>query len=119
MVASRACPGRSPRSHPSRWAVPCGNRQRSAPGSRGPLQWAGPPTRWPGEFLTARLKVPSALNRLHDRLGLRTTPSIFFASAALVRRFTVAMGLFPEPVHGVFGGRRAGVTRRAGSTRSA
>ena len=43
------------------------------------------------------------LNRLHDRLGLRTTPSIFFASAALVVVFTVAMGLFPEPVHGVFG----------------
>ena len=29
------------------------------------------------------------LNRLHDRLGLRTTPSIFFVSAALVVVFTL------------------------------
>ncbi|RLZ03469.1 dephospho-CoA kinase [Kocuria tytonicola] len=45
----------------------------------------------------------SVLNRLHDRLGLRTTPSIFFLSAALVVVFTVAMGLFPGPVQGAFG----------------
>lgn len=43
------------------------------------------------------------LHRLHDRLGLRTTPSIFFVSAALVVVFTAAMGLFPGPVQGVFG----------------
>ncbi|WP_325162651.1 dephospho-CoA kinase [Kocuria rhizophila] len=43
------------------------------------------------------------LNRLHDRLGLRTTPSIFFVSAALVVVFTAAMGLFPGPVQGIFG----------------
>lgn len=44
------------------------------------------------------------LHRLHDRLGLRTTPSIFFVSAALIVVFTAAMGLFPGPVQGFFGG---------------
>ncbi|WP_344203845.1 dephospho-CoA kinase [Kocuria salsicia] len=43
------------------------------------------------------------LHRLHDRLGLRTTPSIFFVSAALIVVFTAAMGLFPGPVQGIFG----------------
>ncbi|GEC98617.1 hypothetical protein KVA01_07720 [Kocuria varians] len=43
------------------------------------------------------------LHRLHDCLGLRTTPSIFFVSAALVVVFTAAMSLFPGPVQGVFG----------------
>ncbi|WNB89634.1 dephospho-CoA kinase [Glutamicibacter protophormiae] len=44
------------------------------------------------------------LHRLHDRLGLRTTPSIFFVSAALIVVFAAAMGLFPGPVQGFFGG---------------
>lgn len=44
------------------------------------------------------------LHRLHDRLGLRTTPSIFFVSAALIVVFTAAMSLFPGPVQGFFGG---------------
>ncbi|MGK4217927.1 dephospho-CoA kinase [Kocuria marina] len=43
------------------------------------------------------------LNRLHDRLGLRTTPSIFFVSAALIVVFTLGMSLFPGPVQSVFG----------------
>ena len=43
------------------------------------------------------------LNRLHDRLGLRTTPSIFFISAGLIVLFTAAMGLFPTQVQGFFG----------------
>lgn len=44
------------------------------------------------------------LHRLHDRLGLRTTPSIFFVSAALIVVFAAAMGLLPGPVQGFFGG---------------
>ena len=45
----------------------------------------------------------SFLTRLHDRLGLRTSPAIFFASALVIIVFTVAMGAFPGPVQQVFG----------------
>nr|WP_221433158.1 dephospho-CoA kinase [Micrococcus endophyticus] len=43
------------------------------------------------------------LTRLHDRLGLRTSPAVFFSAAAVIILFTVAMGLFPGPVQAVFG----------------
>ena len=43
------------------------------------------------------------LSRLHDRLGLRTGPVIFFTSALIVILFTLAMGFFPGPVHSLFG----------------
>lgn len=43
------------------------------------------------------------LSRLHDRLGLRTGPVIFFTSAFIVTLFTLAMGFFPGPVQSVFG----------------
>lgn len=43
------------------------------------------------------------VHRLHDALGLRTSPSIFFGSALLVVVFTIAMSLFPGPVQGFFG----------------
>ena len=45
----------------------------------------------------------SLLTRLHDRLGLRTSPAVFFSAAAVIILFTVAMGLFPGPVQAVFG----------------
>ena len=47
--------------------------------------------------------MTSLLTRTHDRLGLRTSPSIFFVSAAAIVLFTVAMGLFPGPVQSFFG----------------
>ncbi len=47
--------------------------------------------------------MTSPLTRLHDALGLRTTPAIFFGSAAVVVVFTLAMGLFPGPVQAGFG----------------
>lgn len=43
------------------------------------------------------------LTRLHNRLGLRTGPAIFFISALIIIVFTVAMALFPGPVQGAFG----------------
>jgi choline/glycine/proline betaine transport protein len=43
------------------------------------------------------------LTRLHNRLGLRTGPAIFFISASVIIVFTVAMALFPAPVQGAFG----------------
>ena len=43
------------------------------------------------------------LTRLHDRLGLRTSPAVFFSAAAVIILFTAAMGLFPGPVQTVFG----------------
>ncbi|HEY4615855.1 MAG TPA: dephospho-CoA kinase, partial [Citricoccus sp.] len=43
------------------------------------------------------------LTRLHNRLGLRTGPAIFFVSAAIIVVFTVAMVLFPGPLQGAFG----------------
>ncbi|MDY6054441.1 dephospho-CoA kinase [Micrococcus sp.] len=43
------------------------------------------------------------LTRLHDALGLRTSPAIFFGAAATILVFTAAMSLFPEPVQRVFG----------------
>lgn len=42
-------------------------------------------------------------HRLHNVLGLRTSPSIFFGSALLVILFTFAMSTFPGPVQGLFG----------------
>ena len=47
--------------------------------------------------------MTSPLTRLHDTLGLRTSPAIFFGSAAAVVLFTAAMGLFPGPVQAAFG----------------
>ena len=47
--------------------------------------------------------MTSPLTRLHDTLGLRTSPAIFFGSAAVVVLFTAAMGLFPGPVQAAFG----------------
>lgn len=43
------------------------------------------------------------LNKLHDRLGLRTGAAIFFSSALIIILFTVAMGMFPTQVQGAFG----------------
>jgi choline/glycine/proline betaine transport protein len=43
------------------------------------------------------------LTRLHDRLGLRTGPHIFFISALVIIAFTVAMAAFPAQVQGAFG----------------
>jgi len=43
------------------------------------------------------------LTRLHDALGLRTSPAIFFSAAGLIVLFTLAMGFFPGPVQAVFG----------------
>ena len=45
----------------------------------------------------------SFLTRLHDRLGLRTSPGIFFPAAVAIIVFTVGMGFFPGPVQQVFG----------------
>ena len=47
--------------------------------------------------------MSSFTTRLHDRLGLRTSPRIFFGSAALIVVFTASMALFPDPVRSVFG----------------
>ncbi|MDY6051113.1 MAG: BCCT family transporter [Rothia sp. (in: high G+C Gram-positive bacteria)] len=38
----------------------------------------------------------SVLNKLHDRLGLRTNPVIFFSSALFILVFTLLMVLFPS-----------------------
>ncbi|MGM7667242.1 dephospho-CoA kinase [Microbacterium sp. A93] len=43
------------------------------------------------------------LTRLHNRLGLRTGPAIFFVSALIIVVFTLAMAIFPGPVQGGFG----------------
>ncbi|MFC7402458.1 BCCT family transporter [Citricoccus sp. GCM10030269] len=43
------------------------------------------------------------LTRLHNRLGLRTGPHIFFISALIIVLFTVAMAIFPAQVQGAFG----------------
>jgi dephospho-CoA kinase len=43
------------------------------------------------------------LTRLHDRLGLRTGPHIFFVSALVIIMFTAAMSIFPLQVQGAFG----------------
>lgn len=43
------------------------------------------------------------LYKIHDKLGLRTSPSIFFISAGFVILFTVAMAIFPTPVGNAFG----------------
>ncbi len=43
------------------------------------------------------------LTRLHDRLGLRTGPHIFFISALTIVLFTAAMAVFPAQVQGAFG----------------
>ena len=43
------------------------------------------------------------LTRLHNRLGLRTGPAIFFISALIIAVFTLAMAIFPGPVQGAFG----------------
>jgi len=43
------------------------------------------------------------ITRLHDRLGLRTGPHIFFISALVVVVFTAAMAVFPAQVQGAFG----------------
>ena len=45
----------------------------------------------------------SLLSRLHDRLGLRTSPEVFFSAAAAIIVFTVGMGFFPGPVQTFFG----------------
>ncbi|MDY6054440.1 dephospho-CoA kinase [Micrococcus sp.] len=47
--------------------------------------------------------MSSPLQRGADRLGLRTTPAIFFGSAVVVIAFTAAMSLFPGPVQAGFG----------------
>ncbi|TBW22269.1 dephospho-CoA kinase [Arcanobacterium bovis] len=41
--------------------------------------------------------------RLHDLLGLRTSPGIFFGSAFVVILFTALMAIFPGPVQKFFG----------------
>lgn len=47
--------------------------------------------------------MSTAAQKLSDKLGLRTTPSIFFGSALVVIIFTAAMSLFPRPVQSAFG----------------
>ena len=47
--------------------------------------------------------MTSFLTRLHDRLGLRTSPALFFSAAAAIILFTAAMGIFPGPVQSAFG----------------
>ena len=42
------------------------------------------------------------MHRLHDRLGLRTNPIIFFLSAAILAMFVTATITFPEPVESFF-----------------
>lgn len=43
------------------------------------------------------------LIKLHNKLGLRTSPPVFFTSASFVLAFTLAMALFPDAVGGAFG----------------
>ncbi|MDO4898480.1 MAG: BCCT family transporter [Rothia sp. (in: high G+C Gram-positive bacteria)] len=43
------------------------------------------------------------LNKLHDQLGLRTSPSIFFSTAGFLVVFTVLMALFPQAMSDGFG----------------
>ena len=43
------------------------------------------------------------LNKLHDGLGLRTTPAIFFYSALIVLLFSVLTMTLPGPMLGIFG----------------
>ncbi len=43
------------------------------------------------------------LYKIHDKLGLRTSPSIFFLSAGFVILFTIAMAIFPTSVGNAFG----------------
>ena len=47
--------------------------------------------------------MSTAAQKLSEKLGLRTTPSIFFGSALVVIVFTAAMSLFPQPVQSAFG----------------
>ena len=47
--------------------------------------------------------MTTLLTRLHDRLGLRTSPALFFTAAAVIILFTAAMGFFPGPVQSAFG----------------
>ena len=49
------------------------------------------------------MEAPVMLTRLHDRLGLRTGPHIFFISALVIVLFTAAMAVFPLQVQGAFG----------------
>lgn len=43
------------------------------------------------------------LHKLHDRLGLRTSPTIFFPAAGFILIFAVLTVLFPEAMIGSFG----------------
>ncbi|QRZ60830.1 BCCT family transporter [Rothia sp. ZJ932] len=43
------------------------------------------------------------IHKIHDRLGLRTSPAIFFLSAGFVLIFTLAMAAFPTEVGDSFG----------------
>lgn len=43
------------------------------------------------------------LLKLHDRLGLRTNPSIFFMTAGFIALFTLSFIAFPTQMEGVFG----------------
>ena len=43
------------------------------------------------------------LNKLHDALGLRTTPAIFFYSALFIVLFSVLTMALPGPMLGIFG----------------
>ena len=47
--------------------------------------------------------MTTLFTRLHDRLGLRTSPALFFTAAAAIILFTAAMGIFPGPVQSAFG----------------
>lgn len=49
------------------------------------------------------MEAPVMITRLHDRLGLRTGPHIFFISALVIVLFTAAMAVFPLQVQGAFG----------------
>lgn len=54
------------------------------------------------------------LTKLHDRLGLRTSPQIFFATSGFVIAFAVIMTLFPEAVAAVFGALSGWITANLG-----
>lgn len=54
------------------------------------------------------------LTRLHDRLGLRTSPQIFFSTSGFVVVFAIIMVVFPDGVAGIFGSLAAWITANLG-----
>ncbi|WP_061711429.1 BCCT family transporter [Kocuria palustris] len=54
------------------------------------------------------------LTRLHDRLGLRTSPQIIFSTSGFVVVFAIIMVVFPDGVAGIFGSLAAWITANLG-----